>query len=353
MSVTTRRFDWTILVCALLLSGFGVAIIGSVAPALLASQIIFYLLGFIFFYLFSRIDYRIYESVWKQMYGLSLILLLVTLVLGLEARGATRWISVFGLRLQFSEILKPFLIASIASFFAQKRELGPRQIILGLGIMSLPVLLVFKQPDLGNALLYLASFSALTFVAGTNFSYIVISLLGTGILLPVAWHFLADYQKLRLWSFISPMADPLGASYNAIQAVIAVGSGMFWGRGLGRGPQSQLLFLPEHHTDFVFASISEELGFVGAGLVLLIYFVLIWRIFRIGERASDKLGQVLAPGLAMMLLAQVFINIGMNMAILPVTGITLPLISYGGSSIMATFISLGIIANIASRRAFK
>lgn len=334
-----KNFDWTVLVCVLVLFGLGTAIIGSVAPDFLGSQIIFYLIGLVLFFLFSRIDYKIYESLGKQIYGLSLIFLIITLFVGLESRGATRWISLWGFRLQFSEILKPFLFASLAGFLTQKQYL--KSIVLA----AIPMLLIFKQPDLGSALVYFLGFLAMIFVSEINLVYLFVAGVGAIIFLPMTWHFLAGYQKTRILSFLNPASDPLGASYNAIQALIAVGSGQLFGWGLGRGSQSQLLFLPEHHTDFIFASLSEELGFLGAGILLIIYFVLIMRILRIAQNA-DPLGKFLAVGLGMMLLGQIFINVGMNLGIVPVTGITLPLVSYGGSSILATMISLGIVENI-------
>lgn len=343
-----KNFDWTIIVCVLVLCGFGAAIIGSVAPAFLGSQIIFYLVGLVLFFIFYKIDYRIFSSIWRQVYIVSLALLAITLIVGLESRGATRWISVFGFRLQFSEILKPFILASLAAFLADKKKYL-LAIILGI----IPLFLIFKQPDLGSAMVYFVGFGAMIFLSGINFAYLAIATGTSLIFLPVFWHFLADYQKTRIVSFLNPLSDPLGTSYNAIQATIAIGSGMISGWGLGRGTQSQLLFLPEHHTDFIFASLAEELGFVGAAVLLAVYFVLIWHIFKISSQSQTSFGRLLSASLAIMLLGQIFINVGMNLGILPVTGITLPLVSYGGSSILATFISLGIIANIASSQSFE
>ncbi|MCL4397586.1 rod shape-determining protein RodA [Patescibacteria group bacterium] len=351
MNFASKGFDFSIVVCILVLCGFGVAIIGSVASSLAASQVFYYLIGFVLFYIFSKIDYRVFGSIWKQIYAVSLGLLLVTLILGLESRGAMRWISILGFRLQFSEVLKPFLLSSLAVFLTEGRTNFKKYLTAAL-LGVVPMLLIFKQPDLGSALVYLAGFGTMIFLSGINIFYLVAAGVGGIIFLPLFWHFLADYQKNRIISFVNPASDPLGASYNAIQATIAVGSGQLFGLGLGRGTQSQLLFLPEHHTDFVFASLAEELGFIGAGVLLLVYFVLIWRIFKISQAAPDKLGRVLSSGLAMMLLGQIFINIGMNMGIMPVTGITLPLVSYGGSSVLATFIALGIVENIAQERSF-
>lgn len=345
MSSLLKGFDKTLFVCSLILMGFGTAIVGSVAPNLVGSQIIFYIVGVILFFLFSRVDPRIYTNIWKQTYFVSIVLLLITLALGLESRGATRWISLGGFRLQFSEILKPFLITCLATFLAGQKDSKFKNFFYALIIGAVPMLLIFKQPDLGSALVYLVGFSAMIFTSGINLGYIVATVFSFIVFLPIAWHFLAGYQKDRILSFINPGVDPLGVSYNAIQAVIAVGSGMFFGRGLGQGTQSQLLFLPEHHTDFVFASTAEELGFFGAGILLIVYFVLIMRIFKNAKNTKDQSSRLLIIGLGAMIFAQVFINVGMNLGILPVTGITLPLVSYGGSSVLSIMISLGMISS--------
>ncbi len=335
-----------ILICILLLSGLGTAIIGSVAPTLLWSQITFYLIGLALFFLFSRLDYRIYPNLAKLSYLISLVLLAITLLVGFETRGSIRWIPIGSFRLQFSELLKPVLVGALSAFLLPApKKVGSFLKILFL--MALPILLVFKQPDLGSAVVYSVGFLAIILVSGVELSYLLFLFFSTIIALPLGWHFLADYQKNRILGFLNPGVDPLGASYNAIQSVIAVGSGMFLGRGLGRGTQSHLLFLPEHHTDFVFASVAEELGFVGAAFLLVVYFILIWRIFNVSLRCQNRFGQLLGVGLGTILLIQVFINVGMNLGLFPVTGITLPLISYGGSSVLATMISLGVVENIA------
>ncbi len=337
--------DWIILICALFLCGIGAAIIGSVAQSLLLPQIFFYILGLALFFLFSRLDFRIYNSLSRLLYLGSLVLLLLTLFIGLETRGSVRWITVASFRLQFSEIAKPFLVTALAAFFLDQKR--PADFVRSLFLLILPVLFVFKQPDLGSALVYFVSFMAVLFSTGVNLSYFL-GILALGLIsLPLGWNSLAAYQKNRILSFLNPGVDPLGVSYNAIQAVIAIGSGMLLGRGLGRGTQSHLLFLPEHHTDFIFASVAEELGFLGAAFVLALYFVLIWRIFTVALKSKDKYATAIAVGIGVLILSQVFINVGMNLGLFPVTGITLPLISYGGSSVLATMIGLGIVENIA------
>ncbi|MBI4099702.1 rod shape-determining protein RodA [Candidatus Microgenomates bacterium] len=341
-----KSLDWTIIICTILLCGVGAAIIGSVTPNLVLAQIVFYAVGFGLFFVFANLDYRIFASLAPLAYLVALVLLGVTLLVGLETRGSVRWIEVSSFRLQFSELLKPFFATILGSFLL----IPPKSLWSFFKVIILalvPTFLVFKQPDLGSALVYLSGFLAMIFIAGVDLRYLFFSTFAGLVTLPVAWKFLADYQRARLTSFLSPGFDPLGANYNAIQAVIAVGSGMFFGRGLGRGTQSHLLFLPEHHTDFVFASVAEELGFIGAAFVLALYFVLIWRIFSLSLNARDPMAKITGVGIGTFLLVQVFINVGMNLGIFPVTGITLPLISYGGSSVLATMIGLGIVENIA------
>lgn len=339
-------FDWVILICAILLSAIGTAIIGSVASELVTAQVVFYLVGLGLLLALSRLDYRVFGSLAPWSFVLSLILLGITLFLGLETRGSVRWISIGSFRLQFSELLKPILVTVMASYLTVKPETFSRFFRL-LFLIGLPTFLVFKQPDLGSSIVYATGFLAMIFMSGISLRYLFFSFFGAVVSLPILWRFLASYQRDRLLGFLNPGLDPLGANYNAIQAVIAVGSGLLFGRGLGRGTQTHLLFLPEHHTDFIFASVAEELGFVGAFLVLAIYFVLIWRIFHHVFAATDKTATLIGVGIGTILLVQVFINVGMNLGLFPVTGITLPLISYGGSSVLSTMISLGIIENIA------
>lgn len=351
--IVSKSFDWVILICVLIISGFGAAIISSVAHEVLLSQIVFYILGLGLFLLFSRIDYRVYTSLSKVIYIAAIVLFSITLLLGLESRGAIRWIPIGPFRLQFSEIFKPLLIVSFATLLTRYEKWNVKRYLMSLIWIAVPLFLVFRQPDLGSTMIYAVSFLVMLLASGTSLTYLLISVLGLGLTLPLVWRFLAEYQKNRILSFISPHVDPLGASYNSIQALITVGSGMFWGRGLGRGTQSHLSFLPERHTDFVFASLSEEMGFVGAVILLSVYFFLIWRVFSVASQVESKLPKLICVGIGVMLLSQVFINVGMNIGIVPVTGITLPLVSYGGSSVLATMIALGMVENIVSSREIR
>ena len=329
------------------LAGVSLSILGSTTPALFSQQLVFFLVGLFLFLLFSSIDFRLWPRFSWIFYGLSIILLSASF-LGSQVRGATRWIDIAGIRLiQPSELLKPFLIIFLAAVITRIREhsfwdkLSPF-------VFFLPVLvIIFKQPDLGNVLVYLLTFIAIEMSAGLSLIYLFAGGFTASVLTPLFWFILKQYQRVRLLSFFNPQSDPAGIGYNAIQAMIAIGSGQLLGLGLGRGTQSHLLFLPEYHTDFVFASLGEELGLLGAFAVLIFYFILLLRILSVFRQTQDGFGRLLAAGVFAQVFVQVFINIGMNLGIMPITGITLPLLSYGGSSIISTFIGLGLVASIA------
>lgn len=340
-----KDFDWLIFLPAVILAGFSLAILSVSSENFLSSQLLFFSFGFFLFLIFSQIDFSIYKSLGSFTYLLSIILLVLTFW-GPEVRGATRWIEIFGMRMQPAELIKPLVILSFASFFS---SYPPRDFrILGLGLLLLlpPLFLIFRQPDLGNAIIIVGTWAGIVYGAGLPAILGLSGALIFFLLFPLSWFFLKSYQKARILSFLNPYLDPAGAGYNSIQAMIAVGSGQFLGRGLGQGPQSHLLFLPEYHTDFIFASLSEELGFVGAGLVIITYAVLLFHILQIVKNIKNPFASLVLIGIFSQLILQVFINIGMNLGLVPITGITLPLVSYGGSSIISTMIALGIVANI-------
>ncbi|MBI3379999.1 rod shape-determining protein RodA [Candidatus Gottesmanbacteria bacterium] len=341
-----NRIDYLLLIPVFGLVGISLSLIASTTPLLFTQQLIFIILGFVLYIIFASIDFRVYPKFLWIFYTFSIILLLITFF-GHEIRGSSRWIDLGWFRMQPSELIKPFFIIMMATLFAEGKENSIR-IVNKPFLFFLPIIiLIFKQPDLGNVLVYLFIFMVITVVSGVPVGFILTGLGGFSILLPVAWTFLKQYQKDRLLSFLDPHGDPIGAGYNALQAVIAIGSGQILGLGLGRGTQSHLLFLPEYHTDFVFASIGEELGFLGGALVIIFYAILLARILFISSVQKNRFARILSLGLFAQLFIQVFINIGMNLGILPITGITLPLVSYGGSSIISTFISLGIAGNIS------
>lgn len=334
-----------------LLLSLGIAVIYSSDPRLAMQQTIFALVGLAIYWLLSSIDFESYNSYVGYLYAGVLVLLVIVFIVGMETRGSLRWIQIAGLQIQPSEFAKPIMILFLAKFWSDHRATW--QNIFKSLLLILPLLgLVFKQPDLGTALTLLTIWLAMLIAA--NISLVKMAAMGTSflILLPVTWAFLKDYQKQRITSFLSPTQDPLGIGYNVIQSMIAVGSGGWFGRGLGRGTQSRLRFLPEYRTDFMFASIAEELGLIVSVVVLGLYGIIVGRALKIINDAGSRFGSLLIFGVLGMLFFQTVVNIGMNIGIVPITGITLPLLSYGGSSVISTLISLGFIVSVArfSRR---
>lgn len=338
--------DLLITLPVIFLLSLGILVIYSSDPRLAIQQSVFALVGLSIYWFLSLIDFQLYNNYAGYLYIGVLALLLVVFVVGIETRGSLRWIQIGGINLQPSEFAKPILILFLAKFWSSSRASWLN--ILKSFLLVAPLLgLVFKQPDLGTALTLLMIW--LVMLVGANISVVKLAVMGlvSLILMPVAWMFLQDYQKSRILSFFSPFNDPLGSGYNVIQSTIAVGSGQITGRGLGRGTQSRLQFLPEYRTDFIFASIAEELGFLVSMIVIGLYGLIIGRSLRIIQAAQSRFGSLLVFGVLGMLFFQIVVNIGMNIGVTPVTGITLPLLSYGGSSIIATLISLGLIASVA------
>ena len=301
---------------------------------------------------FMNFDYKILQQYGHKLYMFNLLLLLAVMLIGESALGAQRWISIGPISIQPSEFSKLIMIISLAALLENKvgklnslMDLVPIMLYVGL-----PFLLVLKQPDLGTSLVFIAIFLGMIFAAGVNLR-ILGGLLGTGVMaLPVLWLFLKDYQKMRIHVFLDPNLDPLGSGYHIIQSKIAIGSGLIFGKGLFAGTQSQLNFLPENHTDFIFAVVGEELGFIGVAVLLLLYLIILWRGLKIAQNASDVFGQLLAVGIVSMLMFHIFVNVGMTMGIMPVTGIPLPLMSYGVSSLTTNILAIAILLNIQLRR---
>lgn len=345
----TRVFNLELLSPVFILLVISLTTLLSLDKTLFQSQFLFVFLGIIAFLVFSLIDYRILKNLALPIFLASIVLLLLLLFLGTEVRGAVRWFGFADLKFQISEILKPLLLASFASFLSsQEDKIRFSTFIKSLFLVSGVALLIFIQPDFGNTLIYLITPILMLFFWGIPFRWFAIVLTGLLVLSPFLWQILREYQKQRLLSFLNPTSDPLGSSYNLIQAVITVGGGELLGRGLGHGTQSQLKFLPERHTDFIFATISENFGFIGAMLILGAFTFLLLKIYKIIRETDDPYAMLFSSGAFALILSQVFINIGGNIGILPITGITLPLVSYGGSSILSTFILLGILNSISS-----
>ena len=315
-------------------------------------QGIFALLNVIIIFVVLNFDYRILGKFATSLYVLNLIMLLAVMFVGQSALGAQRWIQIGPISLQPSEFSKLIMIIALADLLDKKkgRLNSFKDIIPILLYVGIPFILVLKQPDLGTALVFLAILFGMIFVAGIRTKHLMI-ILGSGLaVMPILWHFLKDYQKMRLTVFMNPNIDPLGSGYHIIQSQIAIGSGMLFGKGLFGGTQSQLNFLPENHTDFIFAVIGEELGFIGALVVLLLYFILLYRGIKIAGSARDDFGTLLATGITSMLAFHLLVNVGMTAGIMPVTGIPLPFMSYGVSALTTNMVSIGILLNIYMRR---
>lgn len=335
------RLEWDLLALFLCFFGFSLAVIWSVNPDYFNSQLIFFIIGLILFFVFRSFSIEWYKRFGLLFYIVSIILLVISL-LSPDVRGSSRWIFLGEYRIQPSEIIKPFLVVSFAGFLTTMKKGFPFH-LLTYFLIALPLVLIFLQPDLGSAIIYFFFSFSMLFANGLSILYIIIvgiiSLIGS----PFLWSILRDYQKQRILNFISPGNDPQGAGYNAIQAMIAVGSGKLFGQGLGRGSQSHLRFLPENHTDFIFASLVEEFGFLGSLLLLFFYAYLFYKIIRVTFETKDRFAYLITIGVFMQIFSQFFINIAMNIGLVPITGVTLPLISAGGSSILATMIALGIV----------
>lgn len=321
-----------------LILSFGLTTIWSTAPSLFWVQAGFLVVGLVLAYLFYKLDLSIAFSLSTLIYIFTILLLALTLFFGQSARGATRWFLGF----QTSEIAKPLLAIAYAGFLTNHRLDKIKNLLLFFFLAAIPALLVRAQPDLGSALVLFALASLMAIFAGLGLKRIIILTLLLALVIPLAPLFLHDYQMERIESFLNPYHDPKGSGYNVIQSVIAIGSGGVLGKGVRLGTQSHLNFLPERHTDFVFASFAEEFGFLGITLVIFAYYYLLSLLTNTASRVKQPEHRLLAIGILAIIFFQVVVNIGMNLGLIPVTGITLPLFSYGGSSLVSFLALLGL-----------
>ena len=321
----------------------------SLNRSLFYNQLIFWVVGLAIFYFASGFHLHLWEKLAVPLYILSLVLLFVIFLIAEPVRGSVRWIDLGVFRIQPSEIAKVAVILTLANFFSSKNAAAAKNIFLSFLIVLPPVILILIQPDIGNALPILAIWISIAFVAGFKVKhFLAISALAVfaGLLF---FQFLEPYQKARIETFIDPAQDRLDTGYQIIQSKIAIGSGQLLGKGLGQATQSQLKFLPESESDFIFASIAESLGFFGSMLLVVLYSILIVRILGFAK-TKNRFAQLVVVGAVVFLSVQMLINISMNMGYLPVTGITLPLVSYGGSSLLSTLLVLGIVFSIERRQ---
>ncbi len=355
------KIDWILTLAVLLLLGISLAVLYSISMAAQSQeflgvfwrQAIFILIGIVVLIIFSMSSYQTLKFHSTTGYFLTLLILLGVLIFGRTIRGTAGWIGVGTFHIQPVEIAKLSLVIFLASFISQKKmeleETG--RLIASLILSGVMIFLVVKQPDFGSAMVLIGIWLGTTLVSGISRKKIIIMIL-LGLLVSFGgWFKLQPYQKDRVLNLIHPeKIDPHGAGYNVIQSMIAVGSGGIAGKGIGHGSQSQLNFLPEKHTDFIFASIAEELGLLGSLLVIGLYLLIFYRMRVIALSAPDNFSYLVVVGIMSMFFVQILENIGMNIGIMPVTGIPLPLLSYGGSSLLVVLASIGILNNIHSHQ---
>ncbi len=354
-----RNLDPLLLASTAVLVAFGLLMVYSTTrsmPHPLAytrSQMLHLLIGVGVGIVLVAADYRTLASGWRWLYVANLLMLAAVLVIGRSSLGAQRWIPLgpFG-QFQPSELAKLVIVITLAKHMADRP--GPYRSVVDLMPflihVAIPMVLIFRQPDLGTALVYGAIFAGMLFAGGARRRDLAALGAAACLVSPVLWHFLKEYQRRRLMVFLDPALDPRGAGYGIIQSKIAVGSGLMWGKGLFAGTQNLLQFVPEHHTDFIFSVIGEELGFVGGLALLALFLIWLWRGVRAAAVARDRFGALAAVGIVSMVAFHVFVNVGMTVGIMPITGIPLPFISYGGSALMTMLWATALLLNIGMRR---
>jgi rod shape determining protein RodA len=361
------NFDWVLLVAVAALVAYGLHLVGGITRDDVAGSPDYYVIrqafhaaaGGVAMVGVALLDPDLFRRYWRQLYAVSLLLLLLVIPLGTEARGSQRWLGAGALSFQPSEFAKLVLILAVGGFIAERaRRVGEIGTVVGaIGLTALPTVLVLRQPDIGTSLVYGAALAAMLLVAGTRWLHVtalIATIAFTAAL--VVWllpslgvDVLEPYQRDRLTAFVDRESDPQGASYNVQQSILAVGAGGLRGRGVDNSTQTNLDYLPEHRTDFAFASLAEQRGFVGAAILLLLYLLVVWRGLRVVTYASDPYSAIVAAGIVFALLFQVFVNVGMTMGIAPVTGIPLPFVSVGGSSLVTNLLAIGVLQSIHAR----
>jgi len=362
-----RRLDWVLFGAVAALVAYGLWGVAGITRHDVAGNELYYVvrqaiaiaLGFAGLLLVLAVDPDRFRRAQKPIFAATIVLMLLVFALADETRGSKRWIDLGPFQFQPSEFGKLLFVLALAGFLADRvRRLDEARVVLGaVGLAAIPILLVFKQPDLGTSLVYIAALSACLFVAGARWSHLLAlavvglaSIVAVLVLLPkVGVELLEPYQKERLTGFTNPDLDPSGTTYNVTQSITAIGSGGLDGRGVDGATQTRLDYLPEHATDFVFASFAEQRGFLGAALLLGLYLLVVWRALRVITVARDAFGAIAAGGIVFAFLFQVFVNVGMTMGIAPVTGIPLPFVTVGGSSMVVNLLAVGVLLSIHAR----
>ena len=357
------ELDWILLLSTLLLIGYGLVMgysitiedrtfSGDVGQQVLRG-VLYAVIGLTAMAVVAAVDHAWLGTLAPLIYIGTLALLAIVLVIGSSTLGATRWVTIAGFKFQPSEFAKVFMVIVLAKWFADRDVRSPFTLLGGLALLAAPVGLVFRQPDLGTSFVFLGMFFGLAFIAGARLWHLTAILAAGAAAVPVLWGFLKEYQKARLTVFLDPYSDPQGAGWNIIQSLIAVGSGSLTGKGLTAGTQSPLGYLPIAESDFVFSGLAEDLGFIGAAILFALYIALLLSALRIAHRSRDAFGTYLAGGVAAMLAFQIVVNVGMAISLMPVTGIPLPFISQGGSSLISICFALGALQSISMRREQK
>ncbi len=351
----------TIIVCLLILNLLSISsIFSSLHQAgefknshILYKQIAWIIIGWLVLFVFSRINYRIFFDLSVPLYVLNILLLLSVYIIGREIMGAKRWLSFLGLNFQPSELSKLVALFILGRLFSEESRDSTRRIMFSFFLISLVSFLIFIQPDLGTSCVCMFLFFLMGFFSRVKKRPLIVLLLIGILCMPIGWRFLRDYQKKRLLVFINPYIEPQGAGYTIIQSKIAIGSGRFLGRGFLAGTQNQFNFLPERHTDFIFTVIAEERGFLGSLFLILLYYLILKHILAIGERSQDEFGRLLCRGIVGFFFVQIFVNLGMTMGLLPVVGLPLLFVSYGGTHLLFSFVMIGIVFNIEKATEFS
>ncbi len=353
------HFDWTLMALVLLIAAAGIVNLYSASAGgdlpgtpLYLKQIFWLLSGLVIMMAIASMEYRLYSDFAYPIYLVSLFLLLVVMAYGMITSGAQRWVKLGPISFQPSEFVKISLILALAKYFQRpptREGFSLKHLSFPLLILLFPLLLILKQPDLGTAIILLLIFFSILIFVKVRWSSLLVFVLAGGSIVPLLWRFLKEYQKRRIMTFFNPDLDPLGAGYHIIQSKIAVGSGGIIGKGFMKGTQCKLGFLPEQETDFIFSALGEEWGFIGSLVVIGLYFALIIWGLRIAVQSKDRFGAIVAFGVVAMLFWHVLINIGMVLGMMPVVGIPLPLLSYGGSFFISTLIGVGLLLNVSMR----
>lgn len=361
------KIDPLLFIAAFFILGLGLLTIftstyqsGDKLSELARNQGIFALIGVAVLLLFSNINYRVFRAIAIALYVAALIPLVLVLFFGTSIYGATSWLNIGFFQFQPSELAKISLIVLLARYFSTRTgQISFKEIAIS-GLFAVPyMLLVLLQPDLGTAMVLVVIWFSMLLTARPKLPHLALISGSVAVAMPIAWAFLKDYQKSRILVFVNtllgrqlPESDALGNAYNVLQSQIAVGSGQFFGRGIGRGTQGALNFLPlqSQHTDFIFAIFAEQLGFIGAALLILLFLLLVFRLARVAALSKDGFGMYIAMGVFGMVVFHIIVNIGMNMGVMPVTGIPLPLFSYGGTALITSCLALGIVQSVYKHR---